>query len=85
MVLNAADATPNIRLENPPKLSYEELRKQTLENLKAASSKMLGKQAKDLEDMEVIFQNGDKQTKYPYWNLINGMLSDCIYIQGRLP
>ncbi len=84
MILNAADATPNIRVENPPTYSYAELRKQTLENLKAASAKMLGMQANDLEKAGVIFQRGDKQSKFPYWNLLNGMLSDCIYHAGQI-
>ncbi len=83
-ILNAADGTPNIRQENPPEYAFAELRKQTLENFKAASTKMLGKQAADFENAEVIFQNGERQSKYPYWNLINGMLSDCIYHAGQI-
>ena len=84
MILNAADATPNVSLENPPQLSFKELRKETLLNLKAASTKMLGKQAKDFEATGVVFQRGDQESKYPYWNLINGMLSDCIYHAGQI-
>ena len=84
MILNAADATPNVRVENPPKYSFEELRQMTLENLKAASAKMLGKQAEDLDKSKVVFQNGDQQSSFPYWNMINGMLSDCIYHTGQI-
>ena len=84
MILNGADATPNVQKENPPKYSYEELRKMTLENLQAASKKMVGKQAEDLEESKVVFQNGDKQSSFPYWNMINGMLSDCIYHTGQI-
>ena len=84
MILNAADATPNIPVENPPQLSFEELRKETLLNIQAASIKMRGKKAQDFETMGVIFQRGDNQSKFPYWNLINGMLSDCIYHAGQI-
>ncbi|RDY59647.1 DinB family protein [Flagellimonas nanhaiensis] len=83
MILNGADATPNIR-SKPPKYSYEELRKMTLENLQAASKKMAGKQSEDLEKSKVVFQNGEEQSAIPYWNMINGMLSDCIYHAGQI-
>lgn len=84
MILNAADGAPNVRVENPPKYSYEELRKMTLENIQEASTKMLGKQAEDMENCKVVFQNGDNQSSFPYWNMLNGMLSDCIYHTGQI-
>ncbi|WP_422858019.1 DinB family protein [Flagellimonas sp. S174] len=84
MILNAPSATPNIRPTDFSKLTYSELREKTLINLKAASKAMLGKQASDFEDFAVIFQRGEKQTPFPYWNLINGMLSDCIYHTGQI-
>lgn len=83
-IKNAPSATPNIRPMDIEGLSYEELRSKTLHNLKAASELMAGKQAKDFEGFEVIFQRGDNQSKYPYWNMINGMLSDCIYHAGQI-
>ncbi|MDC6365310.1 MULTISPECIES: DinB family protein [Flavobacteriaceae] len=84
MIMNAPTATPNIRPADFSGYSFEELRKGTLENLKAASELVQNKKAEDFESFEVIFQNGDKQTPFPYWNLINGMLSDCIYHTGQI-
>ncbi|WP_222982193.1 DinB family protein [Flagellimonas meishanensis] len=84
MILNAADGTPNIREENTVKLSFDELRKKTLENIKSASGKMRGKQAEDFEQSQVIFKNGDNESIFPYWNMINGMLSDCMYHTGQI-
>ncbi|WP_235914991.1 DinB family protein [Flagellimonas ochracea] len=84
MILNAADGNPNIRLENPPELSFEEVRKSTLGNIKLASDKIRGKQAEEFEQCNVVFQNGDRESVYPYWNMINGMLSDCMYHTGQI-
>ncbi|WP_420320700.1 DinB family protein [Flagellimonas sp.] len=84
MIKNAPTATPNVRPTDFPDYSYEELRKKTLENFEAASNLMKGKQASDFEDFKVIFQRGEKQTPFPYWNMINGMLSDCIYHSGQI-
>ncbi|MCL6267407.1 DinB family protein [Flagellimonas myxillae] len=84
MIKNAPLAKPNVRPADFSKLSYEELRKKTLENLKAASVSMAGKKAEDFENFKVIFQRGDNQSAFPYWNMINGMLSDCIYHAGQI-
>ncbi|WP_239023403.1 DinB family protein [Muricauda aurantiaca] len=84
MILNAPESKPNIRPKDFTIYSYGELRKMTLENLKGASTLVSGKQSEDFEDFEVIFQRGDKKTPFPYWNLINGMLSDCIYHTGQI-
>ncbi|MFD2099982.1 DinB family protein [Flagellimonas iocasae] len=82
-ILNAPTATPNERRDLTG-LSYEELRQQTLENLKATSKAVAGKSADDMESFKIVFQRGDQQTILPYWNLINGMISDCIYHTGQI-
>ena len=75
---------PQEKPKNPPQLSFEELRTLTLKNLKAASKKVLGATAEDIENYKVIFKQGDKTSEFPYWNMINGMLSDCIYHTGQI-
>ncbi|SNY94774.1 DinB family protein [Flagellimonas pacifica] len=84
MIKNAPTATPNVRGQGVPDFSYAELREKTLKNLQAASNLMKGKNSKGVEDSKVIFQRGEKQSIYPYWNMINGMLSDCIYHAGQI-
>ncbi|WP_298792380.1 DinB family protein [uncultured Allomuricauda sp.] len=84
MIKNAPTATPNVRPMDISELTYEDLRKGTLKNLQAASQAMADKNAADFEDFKVIFQRGEKQTPYPYWNMLNGMLSDCIYHTGQI-
>lgn len=84
MIKNAPLAAPNVRPMDLSQMSYEDLREGTLNNLKAASEYMAGKNAEDFENFAVIFQRGDKQTSFPYWNMINGMLSDCIYHAGQI-
>ncbi|WP_136466523.1 DinB family protein [Flagellimonas onchidii] len=84
MIKNAPTATPNTGIDGLSDYSYEQLRKRTLENLKEASGLMNSKKAKDFDGFKVIFQRGEKQTAYPYWNIINGMLSDCIYHAGQI-
>ncbi|TAI48216.1 hypothetical protein EW142_13950 [Flagellimonas allohymeniacidonis] len=84
MIMNAPSATPNERPADFSGYSYEDFRRKTLENLKAASKAMANKNAEDFESFEVIFKRGEQQSSFPYWNLINGMLSDCIYHTGQI-
>ena len=83
-ILLAPDAEPYERPVDPQKFSYEELRSLTLNNLKTASEKVLGKTSDEMEDFKVIFKQGDRTSEFPYWNMINGMLSDCIYHTGQI-
>nr|WP_293303955.1 DinB family protein [Allomuricauda sp.] len=83
-IVLAPDAKPYERPKIPTKYSYKELRELTLKNLEAASNKVLGKSSEDMEAFKVIFKQGDKQSEFPYWNMINGMLSDCIYHTGQI-
>jgi len=83
-ILLAPDAKPYERPTNPQKFSYEELRLLTLNNLKAASEKVLGKTSEEMEHFKVIFKQGERTSEFPYWNMINGMLSDCIHHTGQI-
>ena len=37
-----------------------------------------------LEDSKMIFKNGDKSTEYPFWNEINGPISDALWHIGQV-
>ncbi|WP_343488229.1 hypothetical protein [Allomuricauda sp. d1] len=84
MIQNAADAKPNVRPMDFSKFTFQELRKMTLENLENASARYAAMQAHDFEFSKVVFQRGDNQADFPFWNLLNGMLSDCIYHAGQI-
>lgn len=84
MILNTLDAKPNIRPKDFSIYTFEELRKKTLENLDAASAKYRKMESSQFDDSKVIFQRGEKQSDFPFWNLLNGMLSDCIYHAGQI-
>ena len=59
-------------------LSYSELRKATLLNLKKAS-KIL-RENKDLSTLKIIFG----ENKMPFWNNINGPIADAIWHCGQI-
>ncbi len=83
-IVNAPQNLPNIRTTEQPTLTFEELRKNTLLNFKKASELLSGKSEQDISTYKVIFQSGDDQREFPYWNMINGQISDAIYHVGQI-
>lgn len=65
------------------KYSYSELREKTLSNIKAASD-ILKSSGSNLEDFDMVFERKDGKTEYPFWNLINGPISDALWHVGQV-
>ena len=64
------------------KLSYEALREKTLNNLLAVYQSL--KDIKDFSSLTIILnRNGEKMT-FPFWNMINGPISDAIWHSGQV-
>ncbi len=84
VILNAIKNEANIRSPEKEDISYEQLRKRTLENLKEASDLLKSDKEKDLTNCNVIFKRGEKTTTYPFWNLINGPIADAIWHVGQV-
>lgn len=81
---NVAHGRVNVRPSAKIEMSYVELRKKSLQNLFEARTTFLNKTASELEEMRVIFKNGENISEFPLWNFINGQLSDGIYHTGQL-
>ena len=80
VVLNSALKVPN---EKPqPKMTYAEKRKKTLENIRKASA--IFKKSKDLSEYKIVFKRGKKTSEYPFWNQINGPISDALWHVGQV-
>jgi len=65
-------------------LSFEELRKETLNNLAKAAKNFRGKTAVELEAMPLKMKSSWKTTTFPLWHVINGQISDAIYHVGQI-
>ena len=84
VVLNALRNEVNTRSgEETSPLTFEVKRQKTLENLKTASD-ILKSGKQKLEDSKMVFKNGDKSTEYPFWNEINGPISDALWHIGQV-
>ena len=82
-ILNTARHRPNVRRDRP-EMSFEEMRKKTLENIKMTSDILRSSTDKDMEQHQIVFQRGDTSKEYPFWNLINGPIADAIWHTGQI-
>ncbi len=83
VIVNAVKQEPNVRGGEKPVLTFEEMRKATLENLKTASDLLKTDQV-GLQDCKLVFQNPDRTSEYPFWNNINGPIADAIWHCGQV-
>lgn len=63
---------------------YEWLRKSTLDNISKASKNFRSMSDSEIESLKVIFVSEKNKKEYPFWNFINGQLSDAIYHTGQV-
>jgi hypothetical protein len=64
------------------KYDYKELRKKTLGNLQFVKNKL--KQVDDFSKLNIVFSQGENKTTLPFWNHINGPISDAIWHSGQI-
>lgn len=84
VILNALLNKVNTRTgEETSPLTFDVKRQKTLENLKKASDILRGGKQR-LEDSKMVFKNGDKTTEFPFWNEINGPISDALWHIGQV-
>ncbi len=80
VILNSALKVPNEGSQ--PKMTFAEKRKKTLENIKKASE--IFRKQTDLSEFKIVFKNGDRTTEFPFWNQINGPISDALWHVGQV-
>ena len=83
-VLNCISGKPNIRPQAERNLSYQEMRHESLINLKKASDLLIASPDMDMSTRNVIFKRGDNESVFEFWHLLNGHLSDAIYHTGQI-
>ncbi len=83
-ILTTIQKKPNIRPLPEEIIDFAEMRKRTLQNLKAASDILKGNKKKDFKESEITFLREGKSVSFPFWNLINGPIEDAIYHTGQI-
>lgn len=82
VLLNTVQQKPTVRGGEQPK-GYVDVRAATLENIRQASN-ILRESNTNLEELPMVFQGTNGNTEYPFWNLINGPISDALWHVGQV-
>ena len=83
-IVDAATNTPTLMPLDFSALSYDELRLKTLTNLAIASKSLRNKTTDQIKELNVVFKRGENANEFPYWNMMNGPISDAIYHTGQI-
>ncbi|ELR69474.1 hypothetical protein C900_05006 [Fulvivirga imtechensis AK7] len=78
MIANAVKKEANGRTEG---LTFQQKRAATLNNLKVVADILRNSSDQDMENYQIKFGNG---TSFPFWNLINGPIADCLWHCGQI-
>jgi hypothetical protein len=83
-IYNLSDMIINViggnQTPQAPHKTFEELRKATLWNIQKASAIIAGYTERDMENVKIDFGG----QKLPFWNMINGPISDCLWHIGQV-
>ncbi len=66
------------------KLSFKEIRVKTLNELKKASQILSKVSDDEMKSFEIKIKQGDSKITLPFWNILNGPISDAIYHTGQI-
>ncbi|MDX1331800.1 MAG: hypothetical protein R3252_02120 [Robiginitalea sp.] len=81
VVLNTALKKPNTS-QTPVPMTFDEKRAEVLHMLKQASD--IFRQAEDLSQYSVVFVRDGNRDEFPFWNQINGPISDALWHCGQI-
>ena len=84
MLMNAVRQEPNLRPQEKKNLSFNELRKATLESIKSVSDQLKAADLKEMENFRIIFKRGEQTSEFPFWNILNGPLADALWHVGQV-
>jgi len=84
IIANTMTKTPNQPGAAKQKYSFDEMRRQTLENFKIASDKLRTSSDQQVSDSKLIFKRSTGTNEFPFWNLLNGPIADCLWHVGQV-
>lgn len=83
-IINAAKSLPNDNTAPKPVLSFDEMRRKTLENVRDASNILMKLTDQEVSQLKVVFKNERGVTEFPFWNELNGPIADALWHTGQV-
>jgi hypothetical protein len=84
LIRNSVTHTVNVAGQDK-RLPFAEMRKLTLQNLKAASDILRVCKEEEMKGFTLQFRKPDGSlSEYPFWNQLNGPIEDCVWHVGQV-
>ena len=64
--------------------TFEEVRSETLQNLYKAAVILRESSDEDMEEMNIVFKRNGGESRFPFWNMINGQIEDSVWHAGQI-
>ncbi|HYG01682.1 MAG TPA: hypothetical protein VD927_04510 [Chryseosolibacter sp.] len=84
IIVNSVTATTNTPGVTKPAMTFDEMRKATLENLSRASEILRKSSDEDFAKFELTFQRDNNSRTFPFWNQLNGPIADALWHVGQV-
>ena len=83
-IVNATKKAVNDNTVKKPALTFEEMRRKTLDNIKTASAILKKCTDKEMGEFKIVFKCEKGITEYPFWNQLNGPIADALWHTGQV-
>lgn len=83
-IVTTVKGLDNVRPAPENNMTYDELRRATLDNIKEASNYLNQHPDLDFDKVDLVFARGERRSEYPFWNLLNGPILDAVYHTGQV-
>lgn len=83
LILHATTKTVNLPGQDK-ELPFEDMRRVTLNNLWLAAENLRTCTDAQMKEFNFIFKTNTQTITYPFWNMINGPIEDCVWHVGQL-
>lgn len=83
-IANAAKSAVNDNTLPKENLTFEEMRRRTLDNVRVASELLKKATDKEVSELKVIFKSASGVREFPFWNELNGPIADALWHTGQV-
>lgn len=84
VIINSVKGIANDGSNSAEGLDFEQKREKTLMNLKESSDILRASDPEKMNDFNLVFKTAAGTTEYPFWNQINGPISDALWHVGQM-
>jgi hypothetical protein len=84
IIVNSVKKLQNVSQRDAAELSFSEMRRKTLENLKTSSDILKKATDSEMQEFKIVFVRDSGTRELPFWNQLNGPIADALWHVGQV-